>query len=274
VSYCGCKLYQLSPFSPNLYKNNTMAKNYDKSFIENFLLNRLSKEEQAAFLKKMDEDEGFRKEVALHENMLKVLLHKKNRSLKDMLEKEEKNLEKSGGGKPDGGLRRKLGIRALVATVVLMIALLVIIWFSRQNTPPPTAQALFVPQKNSYILVDREGTREQNVLNEAFRAYEDGEYEKASELFPKVVSPEEPQRYYDLLFYRANALMALDRSAEAIPMLELILQMEKTSYLSNTQWYLALAFLMNDQKEKARPLLEELAKNSFYKEKAERLLKK
>jgi predicted Zn-dependent protease len=188
------------------------------------------------------------------------------------MEKEERSLKKQGGEASDSGIRRTLGGRALVATVLIFIALAAVIWFARQNSSPTSPEAFFSPHPNTYIKLEKDGTASEKLLMEAFQAYEDGAYQKAFDLFRQLASPSDPYRYNDLLFYRANTLIALNRSAEAIPMLELIIQVNETSHLTSAKWFLALAYLMNDQETKAKPLLEEVAKTPAYKGKAEKLL--
>ena len=95
----------------------------------------------------------------------------------------------------------------------------------------------------------------------AFIAYETGDYELAVSLFSDLYEKDK-QPYY--LFYKANALLKLEKAKEAIPLLKEHLKTKDTLNEKST-WYLALAYLKIEDKENARTLLQQLVNDKQYK---------
>jgi FimV-like protein len=75
------------------------------------------------------------------------------------------------------------------------------------------------------------------------------------------------------LFYKANALLKLERAKEAVPLLLEHLK-TKDSLTEKTNWYLALAYLKLEDKAKAEKILEKVIADGNYKaSEAQKLLK-
>ncbi|MGR3811294.1 hypothetical protein [Jiulongibacter sp. NS-SX5] len=107
-------------------------------------------------------------------------------------------------------------------------------------------------------------TRGENQEEDAFRAYENGEYDKALDLLN--LSEGDTAR-----FYQSMTLLELNRDQDAIRLLK---EQSYESILDAYRlWYLSLAYLKNDQKDKAKPLLQKLSQIDFpLRDKAEELL--
>ena len=74
-------------------------------------------------------------------------------------------------------------------------------------------------------------------------------------------------------FYQANALLALDSSGVAIPLLQPLVDQE-SAYRYQSQWYLALAYLDAGQLVAARDLLALVREqDGVYQQQAKEILK-
>ncbi|MGY3791631.1 hypothetical protein [Aquimarina sp. 433] len=118
----------------------------------------------------------------------------------------------------------------------------------------------FEPYKNVVTPIVR-GTADDNEEIAAFSSYENKEYAVSAEQFGKLY--EITQKPYFLL-YQANALLAIDQTKEAIPLLEQHIAL-KDELIERGKWYLSLAYLKENQKEKAIQLLEDLSTNGTFK---------
>ena len=126
----------------------------------------------------------------------------------------------------------------------------------------------FEPYRNVIQPLER-GSGDQDEKSRAFYAYEKGDYEKAVRLFTDLfTATKEP--YY--LFYKANALLKLEKANEAVPLLLEHLKTKDTLSEKST-WYLALAYLKLNDKPNARITLKKVISDGKYKSKeAQKLL--
>ncbi|MCE7926717.1 MAG: hypothetical protein DYG98_27055 [Haliscomenobacteraceae bacterium CHB4] len=78
----------------------------------------------------------------------------------------------------------------------------------------------------------------------------------------------------NLLFLKANCLLATGQAGEAAALLEQILRNDRTRFMAEARWYLALSYLRSGRNEQARSLLREIQadKESPRQADAERLL--
>ncbi len=235
-----------------------------EELIEKYIQNRLSSEEELKFAKLLKSDLAFKDEVTLHSNLKKVTKHEDDANFRKLITTLEEKIEKP--------IQKPSYTKWLVAASIAL--LLGLTYFLNINEKVSTDELFaqnFEPYRNVIAPVVRgDNGNQEDEKTQAFLAYEKGEYETAITLFTKLYkSTKEP--YY--LFYKANALLKLERAQEAVPLLLEHLK-TKDTLTEKTNWYLALAYLKIKDKPKAKKLLKKVIANKSYKDKeAKKLLK-
>ncbi|MEM9921248.1 MAG: hypothetical protein AAF990_24315 [Bacteroidota bacterium] len=241
----------------------------DKELIERYLLKRLKKGEAEQVATRMTE-EAFAREVKWQQQFLDVVKSQSQQDIKKELQQMENKLQ---GASATESPARSLRPFWLLAAAVLLI--LVSLWFFYPRTP--TTDDLFAmyyqPYPNELVKVER-STPKISAQQQTFIHYQSEEFEAALEGFDQwlIDSPQSDAR-----FYKAITLMSLDRTTEAIPILESIAAQQGHRFRQAAKWYSALAYLQTDQAAKAKVLLEQLSaapKGSFNRKAAKELLAK
>lgn len=160
------------------------------------------------------------------------------------------------------------GIAAGIAVVLVTYFL----FASPQTDYQQLVTEHFEPMKNFTVPIER-GSTDLSPVQEAFVAYEAGEYEKAVQEFDQL-SPEELTANVKL--YQAIAQLSIDDNSNASKTLREIVDGEKTVITPAAQWYLALTYLKQGKKKNAILLLEELTegKSNAYQIRAKTILEK
>ncbi len=154
---------------------------------------------------------------------------------------------------------------------ILLIALSISFIFNGSINEDKLFISYFEPSKNVSIPIVRH-ENDETILNKAFIAYGETDYEKAIPLFENAFDITENS---ELLFYQGNALLAIGKTKEAIKKFEEHLTF--SDVLTNrSHWYLALAYLKTKQIEKAKQHLIALINSgeSYKREESSSLLKK
>jgi tetratricopeptide (TPR) repeat protein len=143
------------------------------------------------------------------------------------------------------------------------------------NSSQPNCEELFQlyyePYQNDY------NTRSDEVLINnlylAFQAYENKEYEKAADLFTKVIQSDETIMM--AYFYRGISCIELGEYKTAIESFNKVLKNDNNPYYVQAKWYSALTWLKINNLTSAKQQLEWLSTNDrFYGSKAKELLQK
>lgn len=237
-----------------------MNNNY---LIEKYIQNSLSSDEKLAFDELLKNDIDFKKEVDFHSNLKMVVKHEDNSNFKSFISDLESNTTQK--------VTRKPFYKWFAAASIIFVLGFSYFFFPKQEVSTNTLFAsYFEPYRNVVAPIVR-GDNQQDEKTLAFIAYEKGEYKTAVILFSKLyLSTKEP--YY--LFYKANALLKLEKAKEAIPLLLDHLK-TKDTLTQKTNWYLALAYLKIKDKMKAKELLKKvIATNAYHNKEAKELLKK
>lgn len=244
----------------------------EQEWIERFLMQRLGKEASQSFDQKMA-DEAFREEVEWQRQLLDAVKGDAQEQAKAQLQALEQNIRRQAGSspKPQARRRRMLLLWALAAAIV---GLFVAVWVL--YTPPSDPEQLFAanfsPYPNELVKIERNDPS-LSPRQSTFVAYQAGNFPEAIEGFDRWLA-EAPQS--DVRFYKAQALMALDRLSEALPILNDIRRQQGHRYQHPAHWYAALIYLQRQEREAAkealRSLLEEESK-TFKKEAATELLR-
>ncbi len=110
------------------------------------------------------------------------------------------------------------------------------------------------------------------VLKEAYDFYLEDDFEKAIFLFDSY-SQENPMDDRTQ-FYLGLSYLKMDDAEKALPYLESVTVMQKSTFLNHAKWYQALSYLKIREKEKAIPILEHLQTigDAYYDKKAKEIL--
>ncbi|NER19066.1 tetratricopeptide repeat protein [Spongiivirga citrea] len=232
--------------------------------IEKYLQNTLNTEERIEFDTLLQNDAEFKEEVSFHDNLKRVTEEDHDDEFRSMLSDFEAEHQ------PRKVFKLQQYSKWLVAASVILIAGLTYVLTLSNPTSQELFAANFQPYENVVHPIVR-GTEEQDQKTKAFIAYETGDYKLAVSLFSDLYEKDK-QPYY--LFYKANALLKLEKANEAIPLLKEHLKTRDT-LKEKSAWYLALAYLKIDDKKSAQLLLEDIIKSKKYKaSEAEKLLGK
>ncbi|MCK4561675.1 MAG: hypothetical protein KAT78_02105 [Flavobacteriaceae bacterium] len=230
--------------------------------IEKFIQNKLSSEENIVFQELLEKDDSFKKEVQLHVNLKKVIEKKDDSDFRNLISKIESKAKRP---KQKNSITKWL----IAASIISILGLSYFLTLEKSMSTQELFTNYFKPYRNVILPMQRNSSQ-QNEKEIAFVAYDHGEYEKAILLFSKLyTSTKEP--YY--LFYKANALLKLERANEAVPLLLEHLKTNDT-LTEKSNWYLALAYLKLNDKVNAKFSLKKVIIEGKYKIKeAENLLK-
>jgi tetratricopeptide (TPR) repeat protein len=169
---------------------------------------------------------------------------------------------------------RRLYIYMAAATVLLLVGIFGTLKMFI-NSSQPNSEELF---KQYYELYKNDyNTRSDEVLINnlylAFQAYENKDYEKAAELFTKVVQSDETIMM--AYFYKGISCIELGEYKTAIESFNKVLKNENNPYFVQAKWYCALTWLKINNISSAKQQLEWLSNNDrFYGFKAKELLLK
>lgn len=235
--------------------------------IEQYFSNRLSREERLEFDTLYSKDKTFKDEVDFLENLKAVSKEVDSQNFKTQLEGFEKAYQNATKTtKHIAWLKPMLAVAA-----VLVIALSINLVLNPSIDENKLFDTYFEPSKNVTQPIVRSDS-DENILNTAFIAYNDSNYEEAVSLFKNAY---QDSKQSELLFYEGNAFLALGDTKNAIEKFkEHLTYSDILTYRSS--WYLALAYVKTKQLEKAKQALKTFINSgeNFKKEEATSLLKK
>ncbi len=232
----------------------------NRSLINRFLNKRIEKKETADFVRKMAEEDF--SEAALNETVRQF----GRGAMKDKLEDvhQEMLLEKQS-------YKKRIG----VTLVLLLVALLIGVWgYQKYQSEqiPATPQQIYANYFEPYPVVNFRGEKEDpKEIEKAIDAYGNENYAKAIVLFDAIL--ENPSSTYPSYFYNGLSNLAVGNSQAAIDALEVVLTTDN-DLQETAQWYIALAYLQQDDIAKARSVLQLLSanENNAYQSKAVKIL--
>lgn len=225
-----------------------------QELVDKYLQNRLNEEEQILFDSLLKEDAEFRSEVQFMEDVQAVSRQEDELSFREQLS----NFEKESNKQSSAGNYTKW---LVAASIVLVVSLSYVFWPKPQESMEQIFVEHFEPYRNVIQPVVRGEEQQKNEKQLAFQYYEQRKYDKAIVLFDKLYSTSK-EPYY--LFYKANALIQLNRAKEAIPLLEAHLK-TKDTLAEKSPWYLAMAYLKMNDKNNTKKWLKLVVKQQKYK---------
>ena len=232
-----------------------------ETLITQYLNNSLSDQEKKTFDALLKTDTEFSKEVAFQQSLQKVIAKEEYSRLKAHLQSFEKNKKTTGYKK------------WLAAASIILVLGLSGLWFLNSDTSISSQELYtqnFEPYRNVIKPIVR-GESNNDLESESFAAYETKDYNNALVLFDKMLEVNDSEI---INFYKANTLLQLNKTAEAITIFKQNKSL-KGDWKAKNSWYLALAYLKADDIESAKEQLEVLANdpnNSFKKNAIKNLL--
>lgn len=243
-------------------------KNFD--LIEKYFTNDLTPEEQLLFNKQLQKNKDFEKEFRFQKDLKQAIVSNQRDELKSTLQSFESEIQKKSG-------YQSIPKKWLIAASVILLLGLGSILIKTAYFPSP--ERLFVQNFEPYRNIIQPVARGENINtieSSAFVAYENKNYHKAINLFNSV---EDPDTTY-ILFYKAMCQLSINNAAEAIKLLTPIATSAKDkdqdkNFKELSNWYLALAYLKNNEEAKAISQFSLVAyhpSHTFKKEEAKSIL--
>ena len=247
----------------------------DLELIERYFRGLLSKEERLAFEKRMQTDSELKSEVDFHQDLRVAAQHEGDTALKKMFQQQETKEDNVASEAtiierpPSAKIFSLKKAMALAASILFMV---MSYWFYQQSLQDTTN--LFADNFENYpnvIAPIERGETAATTLEKAFALYENKQYKEAITAFDQL----EPNTIdLDILFYKANAQLAVGKNNEAIGTFKQVVD-SNTKFSAQAKWYLALAYLQSGNETQTKVILEEIIKEkSFNHQKAKNLLGK
>ncbi|MFC4721379.1 tol-pal system YbgF family protein [Geojedonia litorea] len=229
--------------------------------IANYFLGNLTPDEEQKFEYLMQTDTDFKKDVEFQSQVKDAIFRHERHNLKQRLQDVEKDLIPKNTNK----------IKWLVAAAILISLSVGYYIFDSSYTYTELYAIYFEPAPNIVHPIVRDGI-EDNDETKAFVAYQKQDYKLAAQLFDKVF---QDTKTSEILFYEAISLMEINNIDQAIEKFEI--HKKYNDLLSNkTHWYMALAYIKQNNIEKAKDVLNLIINNqeSYNYKKAKELLRK
>jgi len=238
-------------------------KNFEK--MEDYIHGKLSALEQQRFEDEMAQDEVLRQEVALYRRLIDAVETESARQLLEQIH--EENFAKETTVVPLQS-RRAFFPLAIAASLALLV--LAGWWlFTLQSTQAEGLYAAyFFPAVG---LPTTLGYTEDPQFAEGMISYKLQEYAEARNYWKSLVEAD-PQND-TLNYYMGIAFLADEMPDQAVNHLQRVVQQDESAYQNDAKWYVALAYLLAEQEENAKTILNELAATeSNYQEPSREIL--
>jgi tetratricopeptide (TPR) repeat protein len=217
-----------------------------ENLINDYFEKSLSPEDQIQFDLLMQSDADFAQEVHFQKNLKKAIALEERATLKAKLQSFETATEL-----PKSKVK-PIRVWYAAASIILICGLGI---YFTQNSTTSIYNKYYQTYPNVVAPTVR-GENSANIQSEAFFEYDNGNYQKAEELFTRIYNSEKVDY---ALFYKALALLELDKTSDAITTFKLFDLTKNNSFTPFVKWYLALAYLKENQKENAILLLQSLS---------------
>ncbi len=243
-------------------------KNHD--LIDRYFEHSLSPKEQKLFNDLLQNDSGFKKEFVFQKDLKQIITIHQQEELKSTLSKIEEKVQKNS--------RFMIVPKRWMVAASLMLITSFGVW-GVKTLYYPSNEAIY----DEYFQADRNtvqpvvrGESIKTIEYRAFVAYEAQNYYKAINLFNSVKTPGETY----ISYYKGLCFLALDKKDEAITLLNQVtlsstVDGNSADFKEKAKWYLALAYLKKNDKQKAIAQLTQVRDNvnsTFKNQEAEEIL--
>ncbi|MDN5201831.1 hypothetical protein QQ008_10670 [Fulvivirgaceae bacterium BMA10] len=220
--------------------------------IEKYLSGTLNEEERKAFESRLESDTDFAKSVeALRLAMEGIHNFGLRQELKEIGAEMNEELLSFKRKNPK---RVWLFIGGVAATLTILIA--VLHYLSQTSSTTQLFQSYFQPYPN--LITTR--SSDQSDIKEAFQNYSHQNFKEALKGFESAVL--ERNRNDTLLFYAGVSALADGTHEKAIDYLSALSEI-KSEFNQQGNWYLALAYVLGDDIEEARQILNRIRPDEY-----------
>ncbi|MFZ6050573.1 hypothetical protein [Halocola ammonii] len=248
------------------------SKYHDPEWIDDYLLDRLSESQKQEFEAAVENDPELEKKVEEAEALKEGIEALGRAEQKERLRTLEEELTEENRENRKHNALWWTG-RIAAAILLLLVPLYFIVNSIQNNDPKKIYATHFEPYPVLESGVVR-GEENNTTMTEGLDAYQRANYEVAIEELSSAV--DEVENPWSAQFYLALSHLGSDTPKDAIPLLEELSVEEDFKLKEQAKWYLGLAFLKDDQTNKARDVFQSLyetAKDSTLRLKAEGVLK-
>ena len=221
-----------------------------EEFIQDYIANRLSDEENKRAENLLETDAEFQELYATHQEMNAAFALSNQKALKKHFQDLEAGNEVESAttetSRNTTGIFRKLAI----AAILIVGAFFAINQFTAKDDLFST---YFEVCANTYLPVTR-GTSDQNQEFEAFKAYENGDFEQATILFSDLIANKKDTT---IQFYYAMSLLNQEEYSSALAQLQNLITTD-FDYKTEALWYAALIELRNENSATAKKYLQQI----------------
>lgn len=230
-----------------------------EELLAQYFSKKLSLEAQKEFDHLMASDAEFAKEVAFQKNLKAAIGKEEHDVVKQQLQ----------GFEAEENTTFNFRNWSVAATVVVLLGLSSIWYFNSAIDTEKLYAENFEPYRNVVQPIVR-GESKTDLKTKAFTAYETKHYTEALVYFNELLK-ENPDE--TIAFYKANVLLKLNKTEEAITIFKTNLK-TPDSLDDKNNWYLALSHLRLNNMEDAKAILKDLnASSSFKNKNVKQLLK-
>ncbi len=216
-----------------------------ENLIDKYFTDMLSHEERILFDKLLQNDQEFKEEFVFQKELRQSIAHQQRETIKKKLQGFEDNLNR----------KKVIPFKYwLAAASIILILSLGYFAFSKYNASQPEKlfTSNFAPYENVVHPTVR-NANDESIESKAFSAYDNGSYYKAINLFNSVENKEADY----IRFYKAMSFLALGKNQESIDLLLPLATTPDTSsakykWHAKSNWYLGLAFLNNNETDRAK----------------------
>lgn len=243
---------------------------YHEDDIDRYLEHKMSAQEHKAFEERIKSDPALRKEVALQQDITAGINLFGGEALKKKLQsadREETDLPSDSEAKNNRGrpMYTWIGIAASLSALFLVAILL----FDRGTDPQELYATYYEPYPNVVNPAQRSEGAATDAAGQAMYFYEQGEFEKAIQLFTQEPSLSD-QAYR---FYLGVSYLGSKNAQQAISILTPLSEDAQFAFHEPVLWYLGLAQLQTSKPELARETLQKvIAIGGDYKAEAQAIL--
>lgn len=237
--------------------------------VHRYLANELTEEERIAFEQKFVDDPEFAKEAS---SLFQVEQLIQANSME--LRKQEFLRDFSHEVRESKGQIRHISWQYwIAASVVLLLGIGLVFWFS-QSSSPPTNQDLFAAYYQPLrVYNERSGIQDDSLLKGAHGLFREGKYEASILAYEEVLQRQQVNDSAQALLFLGFSHLKLGNGQEALDAFQLI---RAPGALEHADWYTALTYLQMENLERVKLSLDQIigSPNHFYQAKAKELREK
>lgn len=219
-----------------------------EALLNGYFDNTLTKSELITFNELLQNDASFAEELAFRKNVKQSIHINERARIKATLKQFESNTTKQP-------FRRKYFAWIAAATTITFI-LIALNQYTQKPKPSALFQQFYTGYPNIIAPTERSNSEIDSLTKAAFIAYDQQEFNEAIKRF-KILQVQQNKDY--VLFYIGICYLELKNSKAAIEVFKQAIE-RNNNYSLTAQWYLALAYLQNNEPNLALEIIRDYDK--------------